>query len=87
MKKIKAKQAYLADLKFQMCPVDAGQIVEVTYAADEDGVWCRTYDRSDRTTTYQFAAYPARASESALRHEPWNGIIAAHNSWRDVEVA
>lgn len=33
-----------------------GQMVEVSYAADGAGlVWRRSYDRSDRTTTYEVA--------------------------------
>lgn len=83
---IRISRDRLESLDFRMCPADAGQMVEVTYACDESGVCCRRYDRSDRTTTYQFAAYSARATEAELAYEPQNGRLPRHNSWRDVVV-
>lgn len=84
---MKATQNQIDSLNFQMMPQDGGQIVEVSYACDEDGVWCRNYDRSDRSTEYYFASYYARATEAALAFEPWNGKLPRHNKWRPVSVA
>lgn len=82
----KATTKYVESLEYQMMPRDGGQIVEVTYACDEDGVWCRIYDRSDQRTSYQYAKYYARATLNQMRHEPWNGILPRHNSWVDVKL-
>lgn len=87
MPNTRATQQYLNALSFRMMPQDTGQTTEVSYAADDRGVWCRTYDRGDGTTSYQFATYSARATEDELRHEPWNGRIPKHNTWRNVTVA
>jgi len=86
-KTIKATQEYIGSLRFWMMPQDGGQIVEVTYAVDEDGVWSRTYDRSDRSQSYHFAAYPASATEEQLRFEPQNGKLPRHNRWHRVSIA
>jgi len=83
---IKATRGEIACLKFYMMPIDAGQVVEVTYAVDEDGLWCRTYDRGDRTEKYEFARYYARATEAELEFEPQNGKLPRHNQWLDVVV-
>lgn len=85
-KSINATQTKIDSLDFRMMPQDGGQIVEVTYAVDEDGVWCRNFDRSDRSISYAFAAYDARATESQLAFEPQNGNLPRHNVWRDVVV-
>lgn len=83
---MKVRESYLESLDFQTCPQDAGQIVDVAYAADERGVWRRICDGSDRTTVYEFGAYPARATVGQLTHEPWNGRIARHNKMRSVDI-
>lgn len=86
-KAIRTSLRTIDSLDFQMMPEDGGQIVEVMYACDEDGVWCRTHDRSDRSTSYQFAAYHARATEDQLSFEPQNSKLPKHNKWQDVVVA
>lgn len=49
-------------------PERLGQIVEVSYACDEDGYpVCRTEDRATRAVTYQRATELARDD-----YEPWN---------------
>jgi hypothetical protein len=83
---MKTTRDYLDTLTFFMMPVDGGQIVEVTYACDADGVWCRTFDRSDRSESYGFAKYNARATEAQLAFEPQNGKLPKHNSWKKVSV-
>lgn len=86
-KKVTVERGYLESLRFLTQPVDQGQIVVVSYAVDDQGVYCRTYDQSDRSTEYQFAPYSARATEDELRFEPQNHRLPRHNSWRDVVVA
>lgn len=49
--KIEAKQ-----LSWIVPPVCQGQIVEVSYACDRNGAYRRSYDRSDRSTSYAFCA-------------------------------
>ena len=85
-RKHKATQRKIDSLGFRMMPKDGGQIVEITYAVDENGVWCRSYDRSDRTESYMFATYAARATEDQLHFEPQNGRLPRHNAWRDVII-
>lgn len=87
MGKVKATQRYLDNLVFRMLPEDGGQIVEVTYAVDEDGLWEQRYDRSDRSRSYSFAPYRARATYDQLAFAPQNSQLPRHNSWRDVVVA
>lgn len=79
-------QRYLNSLEFYMMPEDGGQIVEVRYACDEDGVYCWNYDRSDRSSSYYFAKYNARASEAQLSFEPQNSLLPSHNKWKPVIV-
>jgi hypothetical protein len=67
------------DLDWHMLPRDDGQIVEVTYACDEYYLYCRTYDRSDRTTSYQRAEW----GQDDIRFEPWNGILPTHGDWEN----
>jgi hypothetical protein len=86
MAKISTTQKYVDSLKFFMTPKDGGQIVEVRYACDEDGVWEWVLDRSDGESSYRFAAYNARATESQLAFEPQNGKIPRHNKWQQVTV-
>lgn len=72
---IKVSQQRIDSLQFLMCPEDSGQIVEVTYACDDEGLWCKTYDRSDRSVKYEFAPYSARATEAELAFEPQNDCL------------
>ena len=83
---MQATKNYVESLDFRMQPVDGGQTVEVTYACDEDGLWCRTHDRSDRTTSYQFAKYHGRATEGQLQFEPQNHLLPRHCKWQEVSV-
>lgn len=82
----KSTESYVHQLAWHMMPVDGGQIVEVMYSCDEDGVWCRQHDRSDHTTTYQFAPYSARATESQLEFAPQNHRLPRHNGWQKVKL-
>ena len=79
-------QGRIDSLKFFMMPEDGGQIVEVRYACDEDGVWEWAHDRSDKTNTYRFAKYNARATEAQLAFEPQNSKLPRHNQWQRVTV-
>src|SRR5690606_3115606 len=49
-----------------------GQIVEVSYGCDEDYVYRKTYDRSDRTTAYARFEHPD-TPEQEFDFDPWNG--------------
>ena len=84
---IKATRDYVSSLKFFMLPQDGGQIVAITYAVDEDGLWCRIFDQCDRSESFQFACYSARATESQREFSPQNGKLPAHNQWVDVCVS
>jgi len=84
MTSYKPTMAYAETLEYHTMPRDGGQIVEVSYACDEYGVFCRTHDRSDMTTVYHYAPYAARASESDLRFEPQNGRLPKHNKFRKL---
>lgn len=67
------------ELTWHQLPVDAGQIVDVTYAVDwEDrAIYRRTHDRSDGTTTTEVAEIVGG------NYEPWNGILPHHGEWQD----
>lgn len=84
--KIKTQQSYLDSLEFHMLPQDGGQIVDVMYATDQDGVWRQIIDGSDGSVSYQFAKYYARAKEESLVFEPHNGTIPRHNKWLTVSI-
>lgn len=75
---------YAETLDYHVMPRDAGQIVEISYACDEVGVWQRVYDRCDQTTAYYFAPYYARATEDELCFEPWNGTLPRHNKFKKI---
>jgi hypothetical protein len=86
MPKLITTQRYIDSLKFYMMPQDGGQMVEVRYACDCDGIWQWKYDRSDRTSAYSFAKYNARATEEQLAFEAQNSRLPKHNRWQDVVV-
>jgi hypothetical protein len=56
------------------------------HAVDEDGLWCRRYDQSDRTSTYYFAKYPDDATEQDMVFEPWNCVLPNHDDWQSVVI-
>jgi hypothetical protein len=86
MPKVITTQEYIDSLQFYTMPEDGGQIVEVRYACDCDGIWQWKYDRSDRTSAYSFSKYNARATEEQLNFEPQNSILPKHNRWQHVVV-
>ncbi len=64
-------------------PVDQGQMVEVSYyAVGAAGCLCRTYDRSDRSTSYAVADW----DEDGGEFEPWNGEIGVDGEWRPIDA-
>lgn len=73
------------NLTWHQLPSDAGQIVDVTYAADwESGsgtLYRRTHDRSDGAQGIESAAI------TGGDFEPWNGILPMHGEWATVEAA
>lgn len=64
-------------------PRDAGQIVTDSYGWHDGCFYCRTYDASDRTSTWRIAA-----DDDALRayqesdSAPWNVPPPASLTWR-----
>jgi len=60
------------DLRFHVPPSYQGQIVEVSYALTPVGVIERTYDRSDRTTSYRVASWTSRLESWSESSGPWN---------------
>ena len=87
MASVKICESKIEELDFQMMPCDGGQIVEISYACDENGVYRRCHDRSDRSISYDFASYRKRAEESDLKFEPQNGRLPKHNKWQRVRIA
>jgi len=83
---IRISRKTIESLDFRLCPSSAGHVVEVAYACDDSGLYCRCHDHSDRTTTYHFASYQAEAAEAQLAFEPQNSKFNRLNSWRDVVV-
>lgn len=83
--KINVSRSHAECLDYHTIPQDQGQIVEISYACDERGLYRKTHDRSDRTTGYKFAPYNARATEDQLRFEPQNGRLPRHNTWREIK--
>jgi len=72
--------------RFYQQPEDAGQIVEVSYAlaSDHELLVCRSYDRSDRTTSYHCAELDPDGDDT---FEPWNGQLPATvGGWDPCEV-
>jgi len=57
---------------YHVPPENQGQIVEVSYGCDEDYVYRKTYDRSDRTTAYARFEHPD-TPEQEFDFDPWNG--------------
>jgi len=77
MKTATIRHSDVADLNWMQMPVDGGQIVDVTYAEDDGKLYCRSYDRSDKTTTITYREIDGSADEDDLRFEPQNGILPA----------
>lgn len=70
-----------AGLSFHFPPSHQGQIVEVGYALTPAGVIERTFDRSDRRTSYRIHPWTAK-----LRRwdDPWNRPPAASSRWKRI---
>jgi hypothetical protein len=68
-------------LQFHLPPVNAGQIVLVSYAAANGWVIERTYDQSDRSTGYRISK--ALADDEG---DYWNGE-PANRRWRKLTAA
>ena len=73
----------IAELQFQELPVDAGQIVDITYACDETHVYKHSHDRSDRTHRYSRARILAR---NRLDFQPQNGVLPDCGNFIAIEV-
>lgn len=74
-----AKQ--LDSLQWHQLPVDGGQIVSVTYAVDEDHLYCRTYDQSDCSVRIE------RAELIDGEFKPQNGVLPECGEYEAVVKA
>lgn len=83
---MKCNRGYLDGLAQGTLPEDGGQIVDRSYAIDQDGLYRLTFDQSDQSLMVEFAEYAENADEYDLRFEPWNGVLPAHGAWQDVEI-
>jgi hypothetical protein len=70
-----------AGLTFHFPSSRQGQIVEVGYAMTPEGVIERTFDRSDRTTSYRIHPWTAQ-----LRRwdDPWNRPPPVTGGWKRI---
>jgi hypothetical protein len=66
-------KSYKPTTTFITPPENQGQIVTVSYAlaADDELILVRTYDASDRTTSYDAYAYPEECDQDS--YDPANG--------------
>jgi len=60
----------LENLKFSVAPADAGQMIEVSYALDERGIYRRRHDRQDGSSVIEFAPWSAWSEEPNV--DFWN---------------
>jgi hypothetical protein len=63
-------------------PSDQGQTVEVSYALTPYGIICRTFDRSDRSTSYELREETDDEFES---FEPWNNDLPPSDGWEPTD--
>jgi hypothetical protein len=70
-------------LEFHVPPANQGQIVEVAYALSPEGLIERTFDRSDRSTSYRIHAW-TRALESY--DDPWNRPPPNVRGWKRISA-
>lgn len=69
---------------YHVCPVDAGQMVTVSWcAAGERGCIRRVYDASDRTACYTLHRWLVHGGE----FEPWNGSVPVRRRGRRITEA
>lgn len=59
-------------VEYHVPPENQGQIVEVSYGCDAEYVYRKTYDKSDRTTSYARFEHPD-TPEQEFDFDPWNG--------------
>lgn len=71
------RQWEIDDLEFRQCPEDGGQIVDVTYAIDEQWLYRHTHDRSDGEEYIICTRINYQSHEYDLLFEPQNGILPA----------
>ena len=75
-------QSLIESLDWHQLPQDGGQIVSVTYAADETYLYRRTIDRSDGRLTIE----RAERLDDEDDFEPWNGLLPSHGPWEDLTL-
>jgi len=67
--------------RWEQRPSDHGQMVEVYYATDGEYLYCMSYDRSDRSTTYLRAKIRARVDLERDMDVPNGALPATHRRW------
>lgn len=71
-------------LSYTVPPVNQGQIVEVAYAVTPDEVVRRTFDKSDRSVSYE----TADLCEMSGEFEPWNRVPSvSRGAWTPVDAS
>jgi hypothetical protein len=70
------------DVTFHTPPENQGQIVLVSYGCDEDYIYEKTYDQSDRSTVVRVYEHP----ETDCDWDPWNGAPSTGDLVARVEV-
>ncbi len=68
------------NLDYHIMPKDQGQIVVYSYAVDEDYLYRRGYDTSDKTMAYSRAELDPY---SEVEFQPWNNQLPEHKEWED----
>ena len=80
--------ARISTLDYMVPPACQGQIVEYSYAAVPDGRgggwWLqRCEDRSDRSVSYRYAAWPEDGTYDGVAFEPWQTEPSA--DWQGLD--
>lgn len=72
------------NLDYHMMPVDGGQIVDISYAVDEDYLYQRSHDKSDNTISYSRASLDL---EGETAFEPQNNQLPdIDGDWESYET-
>ena len=69
------RQRDIDALEFRQMPQDGGQIVNVSYATDDEWLYCSTHDRSDNSRSITCQRLDYDVEEDATGFEPQNGLL------------
>jgi hypothetical protein len=73
----------LRSLQFHIPPINRNQTIEVAYALTPEGLIERTFDQSDRSTSYRIHDW-TRALEGF--NDPWNRPPPKMSGWKDISA-